>query len=233
MRNFLLGVAALVIGLVVGSWQPRGEVLRLRGENDELRAKQARCTRGSAAAGVRELLHADPGGGVEDRQARAERPTRARRADAEEDGEPTEPPQPGPGTPAAQQSPEEMTAAMTAALDARRAQARQALQEQADLDDEKLAEVDRVMDEMNAALKKEVDEFVATAIQSGDVDRRDMMDFAATGLDAVIVADDKLRAVLGPETYAEVDDAAVDPFSFIAGDTVASLAQVQDMVVDP
>lgn len=207
----------------------------MRGEIDELRAKQARCTRGSAAAGVRELLRADPGGSVDDPKGRPPRAARAPRPEAEAEVEDDVAPDvtPGPGAPPTQQTPEEMTAAMTAALDARRAQARQALQEQADLDDEKLAEVDRVMDEMNAALKKEVDDFVATAIQDGDVDRRDMMDFAATGLDAVIVADDKLRAVLGPDAYAEVDDAAVDPFSFISGDTVASLAQVQDMVVDP
>lgn len=231
VRNFVLAVAALVVGLVVGAWGPRGELLRVRSELDELRQKQARCSRGTAAQGIRELLRAEPtapDGGPERRPGRHARARAPEPDEAPAGGGAA--PQAAPGGGTAPQTAEDAEKAAATALDARRAQARAALAEQADLDDAQLAEIDRITDEMNARLKKQVDELVADSVEHGDVDRRQMMDFAAESLDAVIAADDQLRATLPADVYAGVDDEAVDPFSYISGDTITGLSELQDMV---
>ncbi|HND34441.1 MAG TPA: hypothetical protein PLA94_30775, partial [Myxococcota bacterium] len=55
MHRFLPAVLALVVGILLGAWQPRGELLRLRSELDASRGKDCRS---DAAASVRDLLGA-------------------------------------------------------------------------------------------------------------------------------------------------------------------------------
>lgn len=228
MRNFLLVVGALVMGLVVGSWQPRGEVLRLRDEIDGYRAKVRACNRGTAAEGIRELLRAEAP--AEEEPRREGRRRSKPRAEVEA---PSEAPVAEAPAEAGAPSPAEAADAAAAALDARAAQARAALLEQADPDDAQLAAVDAAIDEMNRQLKAQVDAFVETALGSGDFDRRELMDFAAESLDVVIEADDRIRDALGPEAYAAVDDQAVDPFSYVSGDTLSGLARLEELAPTP
>jgi hypothetical protein len=103
----------------------------------------------------------------------------------------------------------------------------QALAEQAELSDAQMDDVEEVMGEMNAQLKTEIDRMVADVLAAGEVDRRDMMEFGATALDIVLVADDRMRALV--PAGVEVDDAAVDPFSYISGDTVAALVRLEGL----
>lgn len=120
-------------------------------------------------------------------------------------------------------------AMMQATLDARRSQALAALTEQGDLSDDQVDAVDAVMNEMNAKLKDEVNDFVAAANAGEDPDRRDMMEFAANTLDAVIIADDKLREIIPADIYDTLDAEAVDPFSYISGDAVPGLADLKEL----
>jgi hypothetical protein len=55
------------------------------------------------------------------------------------------------------------------------------------------------------------------------------MDFAAESLDIVIATDDELRKSLPPDLYDKVDDSAVDPLSYLSGDTLDSLERLQDV----
>jgi hypothetical protein len=224
MKPFLPAVAALVAGIVLGAWQPRGELLALRAEVDALRAKADKPCRTSAADRIRTIL-------------RAEAPVPAAPADEPPaaPASPDVPPAPDavPAPPVADApappDPEEVKEQMAAALDARRAQALAALAEQGDLDEEEIAGVNAIVDDMNRQLKVEVDRFVDDALASGDVDRRDVMDFAAESLDIVIATDDKMRGALGVEVYDEVDDSALDPLSYLSGDTLDALARLQDV----
>ena len=238
VKPFLAGVAALVVGIIVGAWQPRGELLSMREELDSLKASQAKCGRGGAAAGIRELLHAEA------RERRTENGSgpqpiandRMKAApDENSDGNieihlRDDPP----AKPAGPENATEAAEMAGAALDARRAQARAALVEQGDLSDEQMAAVDAAMAEMNTQLKAEVDQFVDSALSAaettgGEIDRREMMDLAAGSLDVVIAADDAVRKALPPDVYDAIDDQAVDPFSYISGDTLASLAKLDGM----
>ncbi|GDX83048.1 hypothetical protein LBMAG42_48590 [Deltaproteobacteria bacterium] len=230
-RLFLIGVAALVFGTVLGAWQPRGELLELRAEVAKLEKDTRACKRGAASAGIARILGGRDGAESEAVGDRPERQSEAPDAanqgvqegnakkdgvEAGEDGE-----QGGPdGLPSD-------PAAMADALDARAAQARAAMIEQADPDDEALAEIDAAIEKMNARLKTQVDAFADSIEGGAEPDRREMMEFAAEALDAVIEADDVFRDALPDDVRAEIDDEAVDPFSYIDGSTLASLARLE------
>lgn len=226
MRSFLPAVLTLAIGMVLGAWQPRGELLTARAE---LRTLSERPCRRSAADRVRGLLTADRDPDEQDedpppKNAPDEKPSTA---------EPGEVPDPdaaddlaeAPEIEAEPPDPEEQRQLMEDALGARRSQARAALQEQAELSDEEMEEVDAVMDDMNRRLKVEIDNFVADALERGDLERRDMMEIAAVSLDVVIAADDRLQDVL-PEGV-EIDDEAKDPLSYIDAATIESLIRLE------
>ncbi len=224
MKLFFPIVLSLVAGLVLGSWQPRGELLALRAEVDDLRAQARRpCRSGGAStlSGIFRVPEEEEG---------------ERRPPAPDRGPPTpnEGPPPGPegiadAAPAGPQDPEQTIAAMKATLDARRAQALQALVEQGELTDEQVDSVDQIMDDMNAQLKTAVDEMVTETLAAGDFDRREMLEFGADALDIVLAADDRMRDTLPKDAYAAVDDEAVDPFSYVSGDTLESAARLDGM----
>ncbi len=238
LKPFFPAVLALVVGIVLGAWQPRGELLALRAERDDVRAAAGRPCQGGAARSIRDLLRTDeplqlgddarstPAGGAPVAQGSASPdPLPNGVPDGETPLIDTPPLDPA----AAPQTPQQIADAMHTALDARRAQAMAALQEQGRLDHEQVAAVNAAMDQMNREIKAEVEGFVTEALAGGDVDRRDIMDFAAESLDIVIAADDRLRGVLPEEVYAEVDDGAVDPFSYVSGDTLDALERLQDI----
>jgi len=228
LKPFFPAVVAMVVGIVLGAWQPRGEMLALRAEVDALKLAGAAPCRNSAARSIRSILRSDaPDLGMDEngrRTASAQDPTPAPDADgpAPLEGGPEAPE--GPDSP---RSTEEMREVMQAGLDARRAQALAALVEQGDLGDDDVEAVNAAMDDMNRALKAEVDAFAEAALADGEVDRRDLMDFAAESLDIVIAADEQLRRALPEDVYGAVDDSAVDPFSYVSGDTLDALTRLE------
>lgn len=227
MKPFLPAVVTLVVGILVGAWQPRGELLALRAEVDELRGAAKKPCRGATADQLRSLLRAEPPARDDARDEDADAPAGAPEAptpDGADDADAPEAPEPPAGA-----SPEELRDGMHTALDARRAQARAALAEQSGLEEAQLAEVDRVMDAMNDQLEAEIGRFVDEAVATGNVDRRDMMDFAAEALDIVIAADDGMRKALPAELYDEVDESALDPLSFLEGDTLDALGRLDSV----
>lgn len=224
MKPFFPAVIALVVGIVLGAFQPRGELLALRGELDALRAKGGKPCAGDAAADIRSILRAAPQemGRRSNTDEDATEPTEG--AEVPADGAPDVAPAAG-DAPA--ESPAQVQEALVAAMDARRAQALQALTEQGDLSDDEVDSVNAAMDQMNREIKAEVDTFVEEALKNGEIDRRDILDFGAEALDIVIAADDRMRAALPEDVYVGVDDAAVDPFSYVSGDALTSLTRLE------
>jgi hypothetical protein len=225
MKLFVPVVIALVVGIVLGSWQPRGDMLALRAEVDELRAEAKRPCRSGGARTLSGIFRVPE-----------EAPEAADAASTPAGDVPGAPPEPGqegvapPGAapgPARPQSAQEAVGAMKATLEARRAQALQALIEQGNLSEEQVASVEGIMDDMNTELKRSVDAMVNEVVAAGAVDRRDMLDFGADALDIVIAADDRMRATLPPEVYDAVDDETVDPFSYVSGDALESAARLE------
>lgn len=218
--RFLIAVGALVAGTAIGAWQARGERLELRGQVISLEKETRACKRGAASQGIARILGGRDGA-VDAAAGRPEPAFREPTPDA-----PTDAPQPEEAPDREPQIPE-TTEAMADALDARSAQAHAALIEQADPDDEQLAKIDAAIDKMNARLKSQVDAFAVSVDGGTEPDRRELMDFAAEALDAVIEADDSFREALPENIRDAIDDKAIDPFSYIDGSTLASLAQLE------
>jgi hypothetical protein len=226
-RAFLVAAFALVLGTLLGAFQPRGELIELRTRMLQLEQKTRDCQRGAAGAGLREFFRApparDPSGGDPPPagEAAAPKSTEAPVTPGADTGQPA-----ASGTPPAPSGDGEI-GALVDAMDARAAQARAALLEQGDLDDETIAAVDDAIDRMNARLKQQVDAFAASVEAGGEPDRREMMEFAAEALDAVIEADDVIVANIPADVREQMDDEALDPMSFISGDTLAAIARLE------
>jgi hypothetical protein len=229
VKNFVPVVVALVIGIVLGAWQPRGELLEARKQMDDLRAKAKSGNRsgGSALAGIQQILRAKPPA----QPGQTPEPTSAaagsQAADNAPDGTSQTPDIPTDTPPPTAEDIRQQVGVMQATLDARRAQAMAALTEQGELTEDQQAEVSNAMAEMNSQLKAEVERFVAAANAGEDLDRRDAMEFTANSLDVVLAADDKMREILPAEVYDAVDSEAVDPFSYLSGDAVESLSKLE------
>lgn len=236
MKPFFPAVIALVMGIVVGAWQPRGELLAMRTELDAMKTAGGKPCRASAADSLRDLLRAPGATGSGGRTVRNVAPTDAP-APPDDAGAPEGEPVPegelDPNAPSIALSDEEAMAqgqeAMRAALDARRAQALAALTEQADLEEADVAAVNAAMKQMNDELSVQVDAMVTEAVQDGEIDRREMLEFAAEALDVVLAADDRMRDIIPPEVYAEIDASAVDPLSYLSGATLDPLARLKDV----
>ncbi|MCK6529577.1 hypothetical protein L6R50_19150 [Myxococcota bacterium] len=230
-RAFVPAVVGLAGGLLIGLWQPRGEILGLRAEVEELRDRAERgCAEEGAAARIRGLLGAPAAG----RRAPPAPVPPTEDPVAAKDGGRQEVPATPPGAPvggpedgAASPSPEEMARMMEDAMRVRRRQARAALVEQAELEEDDLVRVDAAVERMNEELAGMVEDLVEDATASGRLDRRELMAFAADALEVVISADGALRDVVGDEAVASVDDTALDPLSYLDAAVVAPLTRLE------
>jgi hypothetical protein len=232
-KAFLWAVAGLVVGVLVGLWQPQREMQRMREEVRENDREVAALRRRSAAQGIAGLFHpsgpakseaAPPApsevGPGEEAVAVAEVPA------AGTSGSMETAPEVGPKDPLADAN---SMAAVQEGLDARAAQARAALIEQADPTDEELAAFDAAIDRMNERLQGQVEGLAAQIRAGGEPSRRDLMELGAEGLDAMIEADDAISAVFPDDVRESLDDELLDPFSHLDGSTLASLSDLDDL----
>ncbi|MBW2258030.1 MAG: hypothetical protein JRI25_25980 [Deltaproteobacteria bacterium] len=97
----------------------------------------------------------------------------------------------------------------------RRVQARAALLEDADPDDEQLDAFDDAVADMNVALREIAEDVVDRVNEFGEPTRREMMIFAADTLDVLIEAEERMVSTLDEDQMGQVEDASVDPFSYV------------------
>ncbi len=221
----LVGVA-MVVGLVLGGWQPRQEARRWKALAE---AAPTECTdRAEVArqlAGVFRGRPLDAGLPDEAGAAGADEPGAARPAGAEvvegPDAEARPDPDPEPA------DPEEAVRLAREAVRLRRAQARAALVE-AGATDEQLAAIDAATERMNTELSALADEFVAGLDEGRPPDRREMMLFATDALDVLVTADDTLFSTFDEELRAELDPTALDPFSYVDESVVESIVRLRE-----
>ena len=121
-----------------------------------------------------------------------------------------------------ERSQEELETARTA-LELRRAQARAALVEGAEPNDEQLSDIDQAVQEMNDSLLELSGELTDLLANGEEPERRQAMSFAAEALDTMITAEDRFRDALSQEQIDALDDQALDPFSYISPDLIDTL----------
>lgn len=224
--HVLVAAVALVIGLVLGGLGPRSEARVLREKVDALSSKDC-SSRGSGMG--REIAEVFRGRPLDLPDApAAEQPAGADPASEGKDRavskvEGAEAPD---GQPEDQPTPEEALTAAREAMEMRRAQARAALAE-AGLTEEQMATIDTAMSRMNADLSALTETFVASLQDGAEPDRREMMVFAADTLDVLIEGEDALYGVLDEQQREGLDEAALDPFSYVDGQVVENLMQLE------
>lgn len=232
MNRFITAAFALVLGILLGAWQPRGELLRLRAELD---ASTHTDCKNRALNPVETLL------GVNHSENAAVPPVKPIDKVDEPSGPVPEPAvaletppveTPSEGPPPVNDndilSTENIEEAK-ALVEARRAQAMAALVEQADLDEDQEKAVVAVFDKMNEQIQASAEDFVDTALSRGNIERRDMLAFGADMLDAAVVAEDSLHAQLPPELMKDLDPELYNPLNFVGGAAADSLLRLKDM----
>jgi len=208
VRELIVGALALVLGVVLGGLLPRAEVRRLEAEAEELRSRECRSGVGSDLASL--LLRPPiPTADEPDEPAPVEvlgEPVGDAPAPAPEGAEPAE------GD--VEVFGEDVEAAKTA-LRLRTTQARASLFEDAAPDEGQVESFDAAVDDMNDDLHELAEGMVSRFREHGEPTRREAMVFAADVLDVVITAEDRMAESLDPEQLDDVDEAALDPFSYI------------------
>jgi hypothetical protein len=219
MKNLLIGATGVVIGLLLGSVVPSSKIRSLEREVEELQ-RQSRQSRaqdiarffqqGAAIANApRATEDTEPDDSIvtdpeaERRRMRRER-WRERRQERWGGDDPWD------------ELPEDAgTEAIREVMQLRRVQAREALAEQTEADGDQLAAVDDAMAAMNSDLESLAQRMVQDVIEYGEPDRRQMLEFADEGLDIILAADDAVRGTFAEDQLYAVDDAAIDPFSYV------------------
>lgn len=246
MQRYVILACGLAVGFVVGMGVPREELLRLRRQRAQDAQRLARCDGGEAGGAFGALLDVA-------RPSRAQTPSSAAidagvvAATAGADGglvaSPTaSEPAPVDDSDRAPEAPpdrydggvprgvDDEAEDGARVLDLRAAQARAALREQAGLDDAAMAQLDTITQEMNAELQRRVAaSFVRARANGGVVTRRELMEFAADGLDIVLRTDDRMREMLGPDAAASLDPGVLDPFLFVSGETAVMIQSGDDL----
>lgn len=219
MRNVLIAAAGLVIGLLIGSVVPSSKIRGLEAEVEDLQRKTKQNRAQDLARFFQQGATIANGSGNEPapevegeeypeeeltrRQKRRER-WRERREERWGGDDPWD------------ELPEDAgVEAIREVMELRRTQAREALSEQTGADEAQIEAVDGAMHQMNSELRGLAERMVDDVIEYGEPDRRQMLEFAAEGLDIVLAADDGIRAAFDEDQLYAVDDAAVDPFSYI------------------
>jgi hypothetical protein len=213
VRTVLLACLMIVLGAIAAGVPLRRELRSLQGQLEEARSKG----RGTLGRDLATLMSRGEGG-----RAGPERSAKASPEEPPEAG--AEPPPSPPEVPAEESAPapepatrnrsDEIEAARTA-LELRRTQARAALVEDADPDDAQLQAFDAATTAMNQRLFALADELEAM-LDAGDTpSRRDAMEFTADALDAMLAAEENMRGALDAEQIDTLDDAALDPFSYV------------------
>lgn len=234
MKQIAVAAFALVLGLVLGGLAPRSDVRELEQRLAEVESQgPCRSTVGSDLAALM-------GSGTRNR-ARAERNPLGDRdpvALAEENPEAAE---------LAEQmndeqerigdeltdeisdgiNEEELELARTA-LELRRAQSRAALMEDARPDETQMETIDTAVKDMNDSLLGLADEMVVMLESGDDPTRRDAMEFVAEALDTMLMAEDAMRSALDADQVGQLDEAALDPFSYVAPELVDLLSGLGD-----
>lgn len=238
----LAGAVALVVGLVLGGLGPRSEVRELRDKVFDLERQAARrapllgseltdiLTRSTALSERRAGVAAPSEGGPPD-PAVAEvldglpaEPPSGEREQAARTREEIEA-RAGAGRPRSDGS---ELSTLREALDARAAQARAALFEDAAPRGAQMEAIDQAILDMNDQLFTTLRDALEGGAPGEPLSRREMMGLGAEVFDILVTAEDRMLDVLTPDQRQRVREEATDPTSFFDPGLIDLLDGFQD-----
>jgi hypothetical protein len=242
MKYVAVTAVAIVVGVLLGGFGPRAEVRDLQERIREIEATP--CTnqlgrdlallmgqRGGRSGSQPLPFDDEPmpgGGGRSAEEIAADNPEAAEiareidEASAEAEDEIREAVREG-------LSDEEELEALRTALELRRALARAALGEQVDPDDGQWEAIDGAVEQMNDTLIGLGEELTGMLAAGDEPTRRDALEFTADALDALLDAEDQMRGALNDEQLADLDDEALDPFSYIDPELIDVLMELSEL----
>jgi hypothetical protein len=244
MKEVLIAAVALLLGLVLGGIGPRSQIKVFEDKLDD-RVSAAQNCRSGVGRDLAAFMGSGVGGGASAQPAR-DSPPSAATGESEDDAVAVVP-EPAaeadtagglvvesapPRDEGSDDEPEEegradKIAAARTALELRRTQARAALLEHTDADDEQLQTFDSAVESMNSVLLGMSDELSEMLEAGTEPGRRDAMEFAADALDTLLAAEDAMRASFDADQLEGLPDSAVDPFSYVDPDIVDVLAELE------
>ena len=118
---------------------------------------------------------------------------------------------------------EEELETVRTALELRRSQARAALIENVQPSDEQLERIDEAVQTMNDTLIALAGDFADIIEHGEEPDRRQIMSFASEALDTMLSTENSMRDVLTKEQLMDIDENALDPFSYVSPDIINTL----------
>ena len=233
ISQVVFAALGIVIGVVIGGLGPREELRSLRAQQ----RTEARAGRSMGAEVARIFQGRGPAADLDAPPSQVEpEPVLNAPPDALPGDPSTAPADPElvEGPPAMALPDTESIEAMRDAMNLRANQAREALIQDADPDEDQLAEIDLAFADMNANLKELATGFVATYQASGaEPSRRDMMAFAADSLDVLIDSEDAITATLTPDQIAALSEESLDPLSYVDGSLVDVLSELDEIQTRP
>ena len=209
MKYAIWAVVGIVLGFLLGGFGPRRESVKLRERVDELqnelvearKSSPSRSTRfmplpGMDALPPRSTPVVTPSGG----------PIVAQTVNPDGDTDPVESP-----------TPFDDMAAFDAAVSAQRmraAQSRQALREQANLDEGDMRDVDEIVDEMNQLLAEYADELLAMVESGEEPEPLEFLELSHEVTGILYDGQAALEGVIG-DSYSDVDETAKQVWNYI------------------
>lgn len=234
MRYLVIAVIGLAAGFILGGLGPRGEIRTLETQVAELQKKLdekpkglglANMIKGLPTSSARRFDDKARSEGVKpaDKKSEAIALAPAKAPTAQKEDAPAEAPEAvaegddldaDGGNPMERFGEERMDEAKTV-MEARRAQARAALMERADLEDWQEEQFDEAIDGMNDQLEDFVVEFADILASGEEPSRREAMQMAAGVLDIVLETDAEIGGILNEDQLQAAGDEALDPLSYL------------------
>lgn len=235
MKYFLTALFSMILGIVLGGIAPRRELQKQKDEFWESYAENTKSsstigsdlallmggtnTGGSTTKQYQPPLHTNELGDRSPEAIKQENPEAAALA---EEMDNTQSEMEANLQDSYDRTEEELETVRTA-LELRRSQARAALIENVQPSEEQLQSIDETVQTMNDTLIALAGDF-ADIIENGEEpDRRQIMSFAAEALDTMLSAENSMRDVLTEEQLMDIDEAALDPFSYVSPDIINTL----------
>ena len=225
MNQIVLAALSLLVGLVLGGLGPRSEVRHLQKQLEEQPDGPCVSTVGADLAALmggrnrgQQAPQRSPLGDREPAELAEMNPEAAELVESMSDEQ--ERMEEGVREELSSGIGEEEQELARTALELRRAQARAALVEDARPDETQMEAIDTAVKDMNDSLLELADE-MAEILESGEEPtRRDAMAFAADALDTMLVAEDEMRSALDADQIEQLDEGALDPFSYVGPEII-------------
>lgn len=241
MKYLILGVSTLLIGFLAGFWESRGDALRTKGDVRALKQKleqlQRECSAKTMAQQMTRLFSTDQEAEKGQIAKSPDVPQPSPKPEEEEHEAASATSKETDEIPEENRSNSEKEAleAVSLAWELRRAQAKQALVEEAELSEEESEMFEKIVSEMNDTLREDIQEMVESLQERFKTDKtppspREAIRWANVMIDTMIGTDDALLEFIPLSDRQGITPQNIDPTTYVNPDIFEPMAEFFDSV---